>query len=241
MGQPQQVYDKERISLNIARLKKGGETFEVIIDDTDKALELHQGQTGLGIRDIINGDLVFKDAKKGMAASEHLMKKWLGTEDHFEAAKKIIKNGEFHLTAEQRNKLYESRRRKIIEYIHQNAADPKSGLPHPVARIELAMKEAKVQIDPTDKLDWIIPKVIDQLRPLLPLSFDKARIKVTIPARYAGSAYSVLKSKHTLKSENWRNDGAVQFEMDTVAGAKSDLFSLIGKLTNGEADIMELK
>ena len=39
MAHPQQTYDKERISLNIARLKKGGENFEIILDNPKLALE----------------------------------------------------------------------------------------------------------------------------------------------------------------------------------------------------------
>ncbi len=32
----QQTFDKERLSLNIVRYKRGGETFEVVITDPDK-------------------------------------------------------------------------------------------------------------------------------------------------------------------------------------------------------------
>lgn len=122
-----------------------------------------------------------------------------------------------------------------------NAADPKTGLPHPLQRLELAMEQAKVQIDPYTPAEAQVDKIISELRPILPLKFEKVRIRITIPAKYAGSAYATLKKKYELKGEQWLNDGSVQFEMQTPAGLKLDIFNIINKLTSGEAQIEELK
>ena len=73
------------------------------------------------------------------------------------------------------------------------------------------------------------------------MSFDTIKLRIILPAKYAGSAYSAVRSKHTIQNETWRNDGSVQFELDIVAGAKSDLFSLLNKLTSGEVEIQEIK
>ncbi len=232
--------DREKISLNLARLKKGGDTFEVILDDVDGALEIRRGKD-IPVKDVINGEFVFKNARKAEKATEKGMKQWLGTSDHFEAAKVIIKKGEINLTAEERQKMLEKKKKRILEFIHRNAADPKSGLPLPMQRIELAIKEAKVSIDPADTFEFQSKKIIEQLQPVLPMSFEQARFRVILPAKFAGSAYSAVKSKHTLHSETWRNDGSVQFEMHVPAGTKSDLYSLLNKLTNGEVQIEELK
>ncbi len=238
MSHRQQIFDKERLSLNIARLKKGGETFEVIISDPDQALELRQGKS-IPVVEVMNGDLIFKDAKKGLAASEELMDKWLGTRDHKVAAEIIIKKGEFNLTADQKREIAKRKRRQIIQYIHENSVDPKTKSPHPINRIELAVEEAKVQIDPTDKTEWLIEKIIPQLQPILPLSFERAHLKITIPAKHAGSAYSAAKGKYKLLNETWGNDGSVQFELNVIAGAKEKVTSLLNKLTNGEVIIEE--
>ena len=231
---------KERISINIARLKKGGENFEIVIRDPDKALEFRQGKE-VDMRDILEIDRIFKDAKKGEAQSESAMRQWLGTDDPIEAAKIILRKGDLHLTAEQRKRMFEAKKKKLIDYIHINAADPKTGLPHPVQRIELAMQQAKVQIDPYTPIEAQMQKIIEQLQPVLPLSFEKAKLKITIPAKYAGPAYGHLKSKYELKNEEWKNDGSVCFEIEVPAGLKSDIFSVVNKLTNGEAVIEEIK
>jgi ribosome maturation protein SDO1 len=236
----QQIYDREKIHLNIARLKKGGENFEVILDDIDKALALKQGEK-VDIREIINGDLIFKNAHSAVKASESTMKTALGTEDHFEAAKLIIQKGEIQLTAEQRRKILEIKTQKILSYIQQNACDPQTKLPIPLQRIELAMKEAKIHVDPTDKIDFQIQKIITKLKPILPLSFEHIKLRIIIPAKYAGSAYSSIKSKYNPNDEKWRTDGSVQLEIELVAGERNNLFSLLNRLTTGEVEIEELK
>jgi ribosome maturation protein SDO1 len=152
---------RETIHFNVARLKKGGHNFEVVLEDIDKAIEVKHGKE-LDMRQVINGDKVFKDADKGEIAAGTLMKQWFETDDTFEVAKIIIQKGEINLNSEQRNRIFENRKKKIVEYIHANAFDPKTRLPHPLQRIELAMKEAKVSIDPYDKFDFQIKQVISK-------------------------------------------------------------------------------
>ena len=236
----QQTYDREKIHLNIARLKKGGENFEVILDDIDKALELKSG-ANVDIRDIMNGDLIFKNAHSAEKVNETAMKQWLGTEDHFEAAKSIIKNGEIQLTADQRKRLLEQKTQKILNYIQRNACDPKTKLPIPAQRIELAMKEAKIHVDPADKVDFQIEKIVSKLQPVLAMSFEHIKLRAIIPATHAGRAYSSVKSRFKVIAEKWLTNGSVQVDLDIVAGDRNDLFSLLNKLTNGEVQIEELK
>lgn len=235
----QQIFDKERLSLNIVRYKKGGQNFEVIISDPDKALDLRHGKD-IPVSDVMNGDMIFSDAKKGQAAPESGMKEWLGTTDHKLAAEIIIKKGDFHLTADQKRAIAQAKRRKILNYLHENAVDPRTKLPHPVSRIELAMEQAKVQIDPTDKVEWLIDKIVPQIQKVLPVSFERANFRVVIPARFAGSAYSAVKGKYKLQNEQWLNDGGVQFELDVIAGSKSKIIDMLNRLTNGEVKIEEL-
>lgn len=237
-GRPTGAIVKERISLNIARLKKGGENFEIVLKDPDLALELKHGKD-IDIRSVLESEKIFKDAKKGELQSDDKIKKWLETEDALEAAKIILRKGELSLTAEQRKKIYEQKKKKIVEYIHQNVADPKTGFPHPIQRIELAMDQAKVRVDANVPVEVQMDGIIKQLQVVLPMSFEKMKIKVTIPAKYAGQAYGALKKKFNLRNEKWNNNGSVTLEMEEPIGSKPDIYNLINKLTNGEAEISE--
>ncbi|MBT3941051.1 ribosome assembly factor SBDS [Candidatus Woesearchaeota archaeon] len=238
--QYQQTYAKEKLHLNIARLKKGGETFEVILDDIDKAIDLKAGKN-IEVSDVMNGDLIFKNAHSAEKTTEGSMKQWLGTEDHRKAAEIIIKNGEIQLTAEQRKKILEQKTQQVLNYIHRNAAEPKTKLPLPMQRIELAMKQAGVHVDPTDRVEYQMEKIIEKLRPVLPMSFEHLKLRVVIPSAHAGRAYSAIKNKYKASGDLWRTDGSVQIELEVVAGERNDLYSLLNKLTNGEVSIEELK
>jgi len=230
----QRTYDKERVSFTLARLKKGGENFEVVISDVDKAIEFKQGKE-LDPTEFLQSTTVFQDANRGLKASEDKVKNVLGEN----AIKKILQDGELHLTADQRKRLSEERKNRIIEHIQRNSVDPKTGSPHPRTRVELAMAEAKVSIDYQENFETQIEKVINAIRVVIPLSFEKIKLKITIPAQYAGSAYSSLKSRFKNFKEEWLNDGSVVVELEVVGGAKADLYSLISKVTNGEAEITE--
>ncbi|RZD30334.1 MAG: ribosome assembly factor SBDS [uncultured DHVE6 group euryarchaeote] len=234
----QRTYDKERVSFTLARLKKGGENFEVVISDVDKAIEFKQGKE-LNPTEFLQSTTVFQDANRGLKASDDVISRALGTKNQESAVKKIIREGELHLTADQRKKLSEERRNQIIEHIQRNSVDPKTGSPHPRTRVELAMDEAKVSLDYQEKFETQIERVINEIRKIIPLSFEKIKLKITIPAQYAGSAYSSLKSRFKNFKEEWLNDGSVVVELEVVGGAKADLYSLISKVTNGEAEITE--
>jgi ribosome maturation protein SDO1 len=231
---------KEKVSFNLAKMKKGGENFEVVLKDPDKALELRQGKA-VEIRDILEAPKVFSDVQKGEIAAPSKMTQWLGTSDPFEAAKIIITKGELALTQEQRKKMFEIKKKKIVEYIHMNASDPKTGLPHPVQRIELAMEQTKVQIDPYQAAEAQIEPIIKQLRAILPISMEKFKLKVLLPAKYSGTAYSAVKNKFAMHQEDWKNDGSVEFVIEGPAGVKPDILNLINKLTSGEATITDVK
>ncbi len=242
-----------RASFELAKIKKFGTVFEIVLKNPEAALEFRHGKN-TDMRDILDTPKIFEDAQKaeihGTGKLKELLKGKIPDaklaampepELIFEAAKLILMEGEIALTQEMRKKFFEAKRKKIIDFIHANACDPKSGLPLPTQRIELAMEQARVQVDPYQPAEAQIDNVIKQLRPIVPISFEKAKVKVQIPANYSGTAYSAIKNKFDLKNESWGDDGAVSFEVELPAGIKSEFFSLVNKLTQGEASIEEKK
>jgi len=241
MTHPQQIYDRERISLNIVRLKKGGKTFEIILSDPDGALKLRRGVSDISIEDVLKSTKIFSDARKAEVASEHDIRSVFPDQSDNEIIETIIKEGEFHLTAEQKRGVLDRKRNEIINYIHMNAIDPRSGLPHPKQRIELAMEQARIHINMYESVMSQIEKVVKELRPILPMSFEKIRLRITLPATYASKGYSVLKSRYSIHREAWNNDGSVMIEIVSQAGQKPEIFDSVNKLTRGEAHITEVK
>ncbi|MBI2110039.1 ribosome assembly factor SBDS [Candidatus Woesearchaeota archaeon] len=218
----------------IARIKKEGKVFEILVD-CDKALELRRGKP-VGIDDVLAADIIFKDAKKGDKASEHDLQNIFKTIDARDIALKIIKEGDVQLTAKHRAKEQEEKRKRIIEIIHRNAIDPQTGLPHPPQRIDNAMNEAKVRVDEYKSAEAQIEEVLSKLKPIIPIKFETRELQVVIPAQYSGLCYGFLK-KHKLLKDEWQNDGSLMALVEIPAGVSEEFENGINKMTHGEADI----
>ncbi len=79
----QGIYDREKVTLHIARLKKGGSNFEIDVD-FDAAINFKQGKADIG--DALKAEKIFSDAKKGMLASETQMKQLFETSEPLDKA-----------------------------------------------------------------------------------------------------------------------------------------------------------
>ncbi len=224
-----------KIHLNLARLKKAGHNFEIDVD-SDKAIEF-KGGANISIRDVLKVEKVFHDAKKGLLASEKAMEQTFGTSDPLEVAKVIIQKGEIQLTAEYRKKMKENKRKKILNIIHANAVDPKTGLPHPMVRLENAIEEARIKIDEFKSEEQQVEEIVKLLRPILPIKFEIREIAIRIGSKFAGKAYSVVKNFGKVKKDEWANDGSWMCVLEMPAGLQNDLMDKLNGLTHGTVDM----
>ena len=216
----------------IARYKHADHSFEMLVDP-DLALALRQGKQ-VSFNDLLASEEVFKDARKGEAASESLVKKVFGTNEVSEIAKRIITRGEVHLTTEQKRKVAEEIRKKVISLIASKAVDPKTKAPHPPQRIELAMEQAKVHLDPVKPAEEQVAGVIEALRPIIPISIENVKIEVRIPAEYAGRAFGVIKHYKALREE-WQSDGSLLAVVELPAGTRDKFISEVNGVTHGNS------
>jgi len=222
----------------IARLKKQENVFEILVD-CDRALEYRAGKN-VSLDDVVAVDHIFKDVKKGERASDNVLKSVFGTEDPTEIAKTIIKEGEIQLTAAHREKIREEKRRRIVEIIHRNAIDSKTGLPHPPQRIENAMNEAKVHIDENKGAEEQIDDILKKIRVIIPIKFEVRELAVKIPNKYAGQSYGILKRYKLLRDE-WQNDGSLVAIVEIPAGIQDEFMGQLNKITHGDVEIKILK
>ncbi len=221
--------------LNLAKLKKGGEVFEIAVDP-DKAMDFKKGKAN--IEEALKFPKIFSDVKKGMPASEISMKKTFKTTDVNEIAKKIILEGEVQLTAEYRKQIQEQKRKQIIFFITRNGIDPRTKLPHPPQRIEDAMNEAKVNVDCFKSVDEQVKEIIPKLQIIIPLKFVMKEIDVTIPAEFSGKAHTPVKQFGKIMRESWDNDGSWHVLIEIPGGLEMDFYDKINSLTHGSAVAM---
>ena len=220
-------------NLHLARIKKFGNTFELVID-ADKAAAYKEGKIP-NVREALNAENVFTDAKKGEKASESAMKEAFGTSNVLEVAEIIIKKGELQLTSEHREKAREEKRKQIVNKIHMFAVDPKTGIPHPITRLENAMEEAKVRIDDRN-VDEQVQEIIKALRPILPIRMEVKEIQVHLSASYAAKLFGMLQKFKMIKEE-WQNDGSWLGTLEVPAGLEPDLYEKLNNETHGDVEI----
>jgi ribosome maturation protein SDO1 len=223
----------------VARWEKAGSRFEVLVDP-EAAQALKDGRT-VDLSDKLALDQVFKDAKKGDKISAEHLEKTFHTRDLAEIARQIILNGEVQVTTEQRHQLQVAKHRQIVTTIARNAMNPQTGAPHPATRIEAAMAEAKVHIDPFRPADQQIPEILDKLRPLLPIRLDTVRVRVKVPAQHYPRVIGELKGYGPLRDEQWLPDGGWSAILEIPAGVQTELYEKLSARTKGTAETTLVK
>jgi ribosome maturation protein SDO1 len=218
----------------IARFSSRGMNFEVLVDP-NLATSLREGKQ-VDTRAMLAIDKVFKDARRGESASEENIVKVFGTSDVFRVAEQIVKNGEIQLTTEQRRKMREEKIRQIVTILSRRAINPQTGIPHPPARIEAALRDAKIQIDEFKSAEEQIPKIVKALLPVLPLKFETRKIAVKIPAAYVGKSVHVVRRMGTVKHEEWLQDGSWAVILEIPAAIETEVYEKLNELTKGEVE-----
>ncbi len=234
-----QTFDKEKVSFNIARLKKAGKNFEINIDP-DKATEYLE-KKDVAIEDILLAQSIFKDVNSGELSSENDLMEVFQTTDPITIAKEILDKGEIQLTAAYREKLRERKRNKILELIRRNAIDPKTGLPHPRMRIENAFEEAKIRINEHKSAEEQVNDIIKKLRVILPIKVGTSVIAITFPPEHASKAYSTMKKFGNFIRDEWLNDGSWLVEIEVPIGMQQDVIDKVNSLTKGEVECKIIK
>lgn len=229
----------EKIKLNLARLKKASQNFEISVDP-DLAVRFKKGEL-IDLREILKAEQIFSDAKKGELVPLAKLKETFQTTDPLKIAEIIIKEGEIQLTSEYRAQKKEQKKRKLIEIIHCNAVDPSTKLPHPPQRIELAFQEAKIQLDEFKSAEEQLDSVLAKLRPILPLKFEQAKLTLKVPPSYAPKSYPLIQKYSKILKEAWNSDGSWTITLEIPAGLKVELLDKLNSLTHGEIIVFEEK
>jgi ribosome maturation protein SDO1 len=223
----------------VARYETRGHRFEILIDQ--KLVDLIKSGKDVNVEEYLAADVIFKDSSKGDKASEEIIKEVFGTNDLETIVKEIIKKGQVQLTTEQRRKMLEEKKRQVIEIISRESMNPQTGAPHPPQRIEKAMEEAKVRIDPFKSAEEQVQEVLKAIRVLLPIKFEHVKMQIKVPGEDYGKVYSELTKLGQIHKEEWGNDGSYTALIEIPAGIQDELYDFVNKKTKGNADIKLLK
>ncbi|MBN2458848.1 ribosome assembly factor SBDS [Candidatus Woesearchaeota archaeon] len=229
-----QTYEKERVSLNVARLKSHGENFEVVIEP-EAAIKFRHGDAD--IRDALKAEQVFREAIKGELASEQAMMEVFKTTDALKIADRIIKEGSIQVNDEYRDKLRIEKKKQFIDLVVKNAADANTGAPLTATRVSNAMNEAKAHLDIFRKVDEQVDEMVKKLRPILPLTFEKKVLNIRLPPTYAAKLYGFVSHRAKIVDEAWLSDGAWSAKVELAAGMVNELVDELKSQTHGDVEI----
>ncbi|MGC8992167.1 MAG: ribosome assembly factor SBDS [Thermoplasmata archaeon] len=223
----------------VARYEYKGHHFEILIDPN--IIDAVKEGKIKNIVDYMVIDQVFKDARKGDRIGEEILKEVFGTTDINEIAKIIITKGQVQLTTEQRRKMLEDKKKQIVAEIAKNAINPQTNTPHPPQRIEKAIEEAKVHIDPFKSVQEQIPIVIKAISKLIPIKIEKLKIEIKVSGDAYGKIYQDLVRMGTLIREEWLDNGSWVGVVEIPAGMQVEFFDLLNKKLHGNLEAKILK
>jgi len=221
----------------VARLESHGERFEILVDP-DLAQKIREGEE-IEIENVVATEYIYENAAHAERVSDEALTKVFGTTDFETIARAIIGKGEIHLTSEQRKARSEEKKRQVITYIARNAINPQTDLPHPPQRIELALEEVRINFDPFKSVDALVKETVKALRPILPIKFAEKKFAVKIPPDYAARGYGEIAGAAmvTMEREEWQADGSWICIARIPAGMQEEFFSLVNRVSKGDAEV----
>ncbi|AWR94416.1 ribosome assembly factor SBDS [Acidianus brierleyi] len=219
----------------IVKYESHGERFEILVKP--KEAFLFRSGKNIPVSDIVVSDTIYKDVKRGLKASPSALKKVFGSTDFETVVKDILLKGEIPLTSEQRKELVENKRKQVLDFIHRNAVDPKTGLPIPPARLEMAMEQAKIQIDINKDPEAQAMQIIHELTKIIPIKLARALLEIKVSAKYSSKIKSTLQNLGSVKKTNWLADGSLIAEIEIPAGAQEEVIDKLNSITKGEVEV----
>ncbi len=219
----------------IARLEVAGHRFEILVNP-EPAYRLREGGR-VDIDEVLVSEDIYTDLRRAHRASPDLLRKVFGTTDVKKIAVEIIKRGQIQITAQQRRRMLEAKKKQIIQFLARNTIDARTKLPIPPQRIEAAMEQAGVGVDPFKPVEAQIPHILRALKRVIPIKMARALLRVRIPARYSGRLYSMLPRLGEVKKTEWKTDGSLVAEIEIPAGMQGEVIDKISKATRGEAEV----
>ncbi|MBD3210818.1 ribosome assembly factor SBDS [Candidatus Micrarchaeota archaeon] len=217
----------------IASYEHQGKRFELYVDPDAAYAYIEKKKPDL--KNILVAEEVYSDAKKGERAKSSDVEKVFGTADIMKILETVLKNGEVQLTTEQRKKKVEEKRKRVVSILLKEAIDPRTKAPHTQVRIENAMEQTRIHIDPFKDAREQMEEVVKALRPVLPMKFEKINIAVKVPAAYAQRVYGTLKN-YGIQKEEWTKGGDLVVVVKIFAGMQGEFYDKLNKQTNGEVE-----
>lgn len=111
--------------------------------------------------------------------------------------------------------------------------DPKTKTPHPVVRIENALDQLKIKIDPDQPLERLLADVTKRLPDVLTIKRQDMDALLSVPHAHMGAVGGLLSRYCQVKSERYTSQGC-EMQIALVPGDYEPLIAELNRVTKGE-------
>jgi ribosome maturation protein SDO1 len=132
--------------------------------------------------------------------------------------------------------MQEEKRLMVIATITREAINPQTKLPHPARRIEIAMEEAKVRIDPFKSVDEQVNTTLKAIRTKIPIRFEKVKVAIKVPGDFSGKVYGSIPEFGKAIKEEWQQDGSWVAVVEIPGGMQDNFYHMLNELTRGQVE-----
>lgn len=226
-----QTFDPEKFQLDIAKIRKHGENFEIVVD-ADAAIAFREG-TEKDISNVLKSEDIFADAQKGLIATESVFKDVFGTTDTTKIAEIILTKGEIQITAEKRKAEIEKKKKRVITMLQKYGVDPRTNVPHTIARIESAVEEAKVHIDEFKPVETQVKDILKKIQIILPIRFETKSVEIHAPTKCAHAIYNYVQKMGVVSKQVWGQDQSWSATVEIPGGLEEEFYDKLNSLSHG--------
>ena len=214
----------------IARLEKGGNRYEILVDP-ELVAQWKEDNDSVIIEDLLATDEVWSDVKAGDRPTSDAIENTFGSVELVVCVEKILREGTIQLTTVQRKQMVEEKRKQIVNAIATTATDPKTRGPHPPTRIENALAEARFSVDPFLSVERQVQDAVDAIRALIPLQFITVRLAFRIQGKDYGGVSQLLRD--SIQREQWLEDGSWACVVEVPGGMRNEIISRVANRSSG--------
>jgi len=221
--------------MQVVRYKQGKKTFEIGCK-VGTVLKNRKGE--LGFDNVLASEEIWKNVSKGERANSEELKETFGTDNVKDVALTIVEKGDLQLTDAERKDMLEKKKNEIVNYIHKYYTDPRLKTPHPVARIEAAMAELKLRVDPDVPNEKQIQDIVKRLPEVLPIKKAEMSGTITVSLELSAAVQGVLKKLPDLQVRSQRStDDNAFYDISMVPGCYDKLLKDLQTATKGNYDL----
>ncbi|MEM2831860.1 MAG: ribosome assembly factor SBDS, partial [Candidatus Caldarchaeum sp.] len=134
-------------------------------------------------------------------------------------------------------RLIDEKKRQIIDFIARNAIDPRTNTPHPPQRIELALEQVGLSVEPFADPKVEALKAVEKLRRVLPIKIGNMKVEIRVAGEFMGKVYGLIRSMGTILEEGWLGDGSWRCVAEIPTGVQADLIERLNKICGGRVEV----